>query len=85
MCVRVHSPHISESSHVLGQPLSLHHIPAAPTQPLCGCFHLLGQPLAHFSRLQGGNRMVRAAQLTFKALNLLLLWAKLDIFNNQDP
>lgn len=77
-------PHISESSHVLGQPLSLHHVPAAPTQPLCSCFHLLGQALAHFSGLQGGNRMVRAAQLTFGALTPLLLGAKLEVFKNQD-
>lgn len=58
-------PHISESSHLLGQPLSLHHIPAALTQPRRGCFYLLGQALAHLSGLQGGNRMVRTAWLTF--------------------
>lgn len=77
-------PHISEPSHVPGQPLSLHHVPAAPTQPLCSCFYLLGQALAHLSGLQGGNRMVRAAQLTFGILNPLLLGAKLEVFKNQD-
>lgn len=66
-------PHISESSHVLGQPLSRHHIPAAPTQSLCGCFHLLGQALAYLSGLQGGNSKVRMLGLLFK----------LKVFKNQ--
>lgn len=49
--------HISESAHVLGQPLCLRHILAAPTQSLDGRLHLLGQALAHLAGLQGDSRM----------------------------
>lgn len=45
------SPHVGKSPHVLGQPMCLHHMPAALIQPSCSCFHLLGQPLAHLSGL----------------------------------
>ena len=54
-------PHIGESPDVLGQPMRLRHIPAALTQPSCGCFYLLGQALAHLPGLYGGHRTVRAA------------------------